>query len=523
MCGPDPNHSDHSPESSQQPSHFENGNRKPRTLVLCFDGTNDVFDETSTNIIRLFAALEKGRPSEQLVYYQPGIGTYVRPEAPWAPHIREIAKVIDKGLAWYISTHITGGYKFLMQHYNEGDRICLFGFSRGAFTARCLAGMLHKVGLLPRSNMEHVDFAYTLYESRKPDDIRRAQEFKKTFSVHVEVEFIGVWDTVSSVGFGAPLLPFNSSETFVRTFRHALAIDERRAKFQANPWKYRKPCDCGSKGRTQIDNHKTIEELIGSLHADCERKKDSVCWCKEDKLYHDGRLTDVLEVWFPGFHAGMYQHRQIGFVQPQGINFSPPLPDVGGGNEKNEVAKTLANPSLRWMVTEILKCKAGVIFKKDAFEDRLPSLAAKVKAFQNAPESTSYLDIKSHHHGHTSEATAVSGSVITPPVTPGSSYIKNTHGSTAGTHHDHVKEPTEEQEATGDAHDMLAKKRLWWLLEIIPLTQTWIGKNGQEIEGLRYAFLLSKMRSKAHDAHASSRQLELGNVSIHRPPRAPLP
>lgn len=101
-----------------------------------------------------------------------------------------------------------------MQHYNEGDRICLFGFSRGAFTARCLAGMLHKVrllhiyrhvmldflihfrmqvGLLPRSNMEHVDFAYTLYESKKDEDIRRAQEFKKTFSVHVEVEFVGVW------------------------------------------------------------------------------------------------------------------------------------------------------------------------------------------------------------------------------------------------------------------------------------------------------------------------------------------
>ncbi|KAG8911061.1 hypothetical protein FRC00_007128 [Tulasnella sp. 408] len=312
MCGPEGNHSHHHPESSQQPSHLDNGNRKSRTLVLCFDGTNDVFDEDNTNIIRLFAALEKARPNEQLVYYQPGIGskrdlnqgTYVRPEAPWAPHIRDVAKKIDQGFAWYIGTHITGGYKFLMQHYNEGDRICLFGFSRGAFTARCLAGMLHKVGLLPRSNTEHVDFAYTLYESRNPDDIRRARQFKETFSVHVEVEFIGVWDTVASVGIGAPVLPFNASETFVRTFRHALAIDERRAKFQPNPWKHQKPCECTRDDQTQDDGGNNITGLSG-LHANCDTGEKSTCWCKDDKRYHNGVKTNVLEVWFPGFHAGM--------------------------------------------------------------------------------------------------------------------------------------------------------------------------------------------------------------------------
>ncbi|KAG8912695.1 hypothetical protein FRC00_003979 [Tulasnella sp. 408] len=469
MCGPDGNHSHHSHEGSQQPSHLDKGNRKPRTLVLCFDGTNDVFDETSTNIIRLFAALEKGRPSEQLVYYQPGIGTYVRPEAPWAPSIRNAAMLIDKGFAWYIGTHITGGYKFLMQHYNEGDRICLFGFSRGAFTARCLAGMLHKVGLLPRSNMEHVDFAYTLYESRKDEDIRRAQEFKKTFSVHVEVEFVGVWDTVASVGLGAPTLPFNASETFVRTFRHALAIDERRAKFKPNPWQYRKECECGSSGRSQTSRFETIEQLNGSQHAACLGAKDSLCWCKDDKNYHGGKLTDVLEVWFPGFHA-----------------------DVGGGNDKNTVRATLANPSLRWMVTEILKVNPGIIFKNDAFEDRLPSLAAKVKAFRIASESesacasTSYLDVKSHHHGHASEATAVNGSVMTPPLTPGSSYIKKAHESTAEACLDHVDEPKEQEEANGKGHDMLYDKPLWYILEVLPLQQTWIDKRGREVTGRRW-------------------------------------
>ncbi|KAG9044744.1 hypothetical protein FS837_007599 [Tulasnella sp. UAMH 9824] len=459
MCGPQGNHSHHSPETSHQPSHHDSGNRKSRTLILCFDGTNDIFDDDNTNIVRLFSALEKARSNEQLVYFQPGIGTYVRPEAPWAPHIRDVAKRIDQGFAWYIGTHITGGYKFLMQHYNEGDRICLFGFSRGAFTARCLAGMLHKVGLLPRSNIEHVDFAYSLYESTTEKDIIRARQFKKTFSVHVEVEFIGVWDTVASVGVGAPQLPFNASTTFVRTFRHALAIDERRAKFQANPWKYQKPCECAKKGQTQDYGGNTIAELSG-LHANCNKQEDSTCWCKDDIHYHGGVETDVLEVWFPGFHA-----------------------DVGGGNAKNDEGKpSLANPSLRWMVTEILKAKPGVIFKKDAFEKEFPSLAAKVKAFQNASASPSYFTAKSDNCGHSLEVTVGNGNSMTPPLTPGSSYINTCHEGTTASFYDQEKE--EREEANAEWHDMLSfgkeGKWRWWILEYLPLTQTYVDEKTQK-------------------------------------------
>ncbi|KAG8921367.1 hypothetical protein FRC01_000290 [Tulasnella sp. 417] len=426
MCGPEGDHSHHDAGSSPRSSQFDSSQRKPRTLILCFDGTNDKFDETSTNIIRLFAALEKGRPNEQLVYYQPGIGTYVRPEAPGLRVIRSAAKKIDQAFAWYLGIH---------------------------------------VGLLPRSNSEHVDFAYTLYENTDPESVKRAKEFKKTFSVHVEVEFIGVWDTVASVGVSTPTLPFNDSETFVRTFRHALAIDECRAKFQPNPWKYRKECKCGGGGRTQTDGFKTIEELNGSQHATCEGNSSSLCWCKDDKNYHGGQLTNVQEVWFPGFHA-----------------------DVGGGNDKNDVRDTLANPSLRWMVIEILKNKAGVIFNKDAFEDRLPRLAAKVKAFQNgSPLPTSYVDAKlHHHHGHTSEATAVNEGVMTPPVTPGSSYIKKTHEMTNGASPQKYTEPTEREEANGKGNNMLVDKPLWRILEWLPLTQTWIDDNGREVEGRRF-------------------------------------
>lgn len=86
-----------------------------------------------------------------------------------------------------------GGYKFLMQNYREGDRICLFGFSRGAYTARCLAGMLHKVGLLPASNIEQVPFAYNMYKRNTTEGWKQSASFKKTFSRAVMIEFVGCW------------------------------------------------------------------------------------------------------------------------------------------------------------------------------------------------------------------------------------------------------------------------------------------------------------------------------------------
>ncbi len=75
----------------------------------------------------------------------------------------------------------------------EGDKICIFGFSRGAYTARSLAGMLHKVGLLPANNHQQVPFAYKMY--MRVDDIgwEQSNGFKKAFCIDVNIEFIGVW------------------------------------------------------------------------------------------------------------------------------------------------------------------------------------------------------------------------------------------------------------------------------------------------------------------------------------------
>ncbi|CAE6361859.1 unnamed protein product [Rhizoctonia solani] len=209
---------------------------KPRTLVLCFDGTTNVYDDTNTNVVKLFSLLKRDRRDEQMVYYQPGIGTYA-PPGIFLPVTMALAKIADQGVALYLDKHVMGGYQFLMKHYNEGDRICLFGFSRGAYTARALAGMLHKVGLLPPDNTEQISFAYQMYKRTDLAGFQQSAGFKKAFSREVKIEFMGVWDTVSSVGLLWPRhLPFTSSNAIVRKFRHAVSLDEHRAKFKQNVW-----------------------------------------------------------------------------------------------------------------------------------------------------------------------------------------------------------------------------------------------------------------------------------------------
>lgn len=124
----------------------------------------------------------------------------------------------------------------------DGDKISIFGFSRGAYTARALAGMLHKVGLLPAHNQAQIAFAYKWYKDDTQYGWDMSADFKRTFGIDVDVHFLACWDTVASVGMIPRILPFaKTNNTSVRYFRHALALDERRAKFKANHWLQRHP------------------------------------------------------------------------------------------------------------------------------------------------------------------------------------------------------------------------------------------------------------------------------------------
>jgi len=199
------------------------------------------------------------------------------------------------------------GYQFLMENYNVGDKVLLFGFSRGAYTARALAGMLHKVGLLSKDNTEQVPFAYKLYKASSNESL--AQGFKTSFSREVPIEFVGVWDTVSSVGvIMGKTLPFVDTNTTIRTFRQGLALDEHRARFRPNF--YHRSAPTKTQGGT-------------------------------DEIFP---ATDQKEVWFIGCHT-----------------------DVGGSSTPDTETHSLANIPLHWMIQEIVRADCGIQFDFDAF------------------------------------------------------------------------------------------------------------------------------------------------------------
>ncbi|KAJ7250017.1 hypothetical protein B0H12DRAFT_684586 [Mycena haematopus] len=206
-----------------------------RTLVLCFDGTSEQYDGYNTNPVKLFALLKKDDSREQLCYYQSGVGTYLAPGMV-SPLLQWGAKVLDTAFAIYLNDHVMDGYSFLMDNYRAGDKICIFGFSRGSYTARALAGMLHKVGLLPHGNQEQVPFAYKMYQKTSAAGIQLAAGYKQTFCQTVQVEFLGIWETVSSVGIiMSRTLPYTGVNSSVKTFRHAVSLDEHRTDGEAYP------------------------------------------------------------------------------------------------------------------------------------------------------------------------------------------------------------------------------------------------------------------------------------------------
>lgn len=215
-----------------------------RRLILCFDGTwNTVKDHTNVSRIHAaIAALPDGQGGDsQIKYYDEGVGTY------WYDKIR------GGMLGYGLSKNVIQGYKWLIQHYQEGSEIYLFGFSRGAFTARSLAGLIGRcnIAYLPQgvnnSELEErvkrlAEEAYDIYrESKEPDDASRAF-VKDKAHFGVRIKFIGVWDTVGALG--VPLVGLNILERFhdtklgahVDNAYHALAVDEHRKDYATALW-----------------------------------------------------------------------------------------------------------------------------------------------------------------------------------------------------------------------------------------------------------------------------------------------
>jgi hypothetical protein len=209
--------------------------RMARRLVVSIDGTNNAPGTGATNIQRLNRMLV--RSATQVLYYQPGVGT-VEPGSLTTRFGRRALMTLDAMSAVLLRRHVSSAYRFLIDEWQQGDELYLFGFSRGAYAVRVLAAMLSKVGLLHRGQGELVDFAWDVY--RTPDNREQANEFRNAYGRYVpSIRFLGLFDTVSAVG--TPWRPRTFERTFtnhrVRTVRHALALDEHRAMFVQNLWR----------------------------------------------------------------------------------------------------------------------------------------------------------------------------------------------------------------------------------------------------------------------------------------------
>jgi uncharacterized protein (DUF2235 family) len=204
--------------------------------------------------------------SHQYHYYQPGIGTYVTSKSLSSNgRIQRIKswyqKAKDSAIGSSFAEHVMGGYKFLMRYYSPGDQIFFIGFSRGAYIARFLAEMLDYIGLLEAGNEELVRFAWKTFakwqqrsgDSEDAEEKKRLFEymkaFRETFSRPISrIQFMGLFDTVNSVPrfenawMQRSKFPYTARSS-ARVIRHAVGIDERRAKFRQDLISGKRPHD----------------------------------------------------------------------------------------------------------------------------------------------------------------------------------------------------------------------------------------------------------------------------------------
>lgn len=221
-----------------------------RQLIICFDGTNNNLSgrRNDTNVTQLCELLSPAG-NQQLLYYDAGVGN--PGELPGTTFTDNISRRYERlhGLVFGkgIYENIQEGYRFVMQHWQPGDEIFLFGFSRGAFTARSVGGLINQFGVLRPEMDGIVPTLLHIYFADRRDAMRykaAQKQIRELFgdegAQKAPIWFVGVWDTVASVG--APLLSraITASPTIVgknfKHVRHALALDEHRRSFLPRPY-----------------------------------------------------------------------------------------------------------------------------------------------------------------------------------------------------------------------------------------------------------------------------------------------
>jgi uncharacterized protein (DUF2235 family) len=306
-----------------------------KNIVICCDGTGNEISENISNVLKLYRCVRKTDKTSphQAVFYDPGVGTLAQPDS-WHRFKANLGLVFGLLTGYGLDDNVLSAYCFLVRNYQEGDRIFLFGFSRGAYTVRVLAGLINKIGLIApeQDNLAGSGLiAYKQYSSDNPkagyglvqepesgDDegpmpeskFDLAAQFARiTSSRWPTIHFMGVWDTVSSVivprwdrfliGFSLEELAFTLANPSVRIFRQAAAIDERRCMFRLKKW-----------DQPQIFKPVRFNEV-------------------------NATAQDSRQVWFAGVHS-----------------------DVGGGYP--EVQSAMSKYPLLWMIDEAVAAGLSV-------------------------------------------------------------------------------------------------------------------------------------------------------------------
>ncbi|QDT57135.1 hypothetical protein Pan44_52020 [Caulifigura coniformis] len=258
-----------------------------QNIVLCCDGTGNEISGNPSNILRLFHTLE--RTPEQVLYYDGGVGTLIDPMS-MTRFRKWMRRKLDAAIGHSLRGNFCNAYRFLAEHYQPGDRIFLFGFSRGAYTVRALAGAIYRFGILRPELSRLAEFAWTSFSDEldnlsREDLFEAAARFKKHFAVEPQsrVHFMGVFDTVSSLGWiwDSRTLLNTDHNPAIDHIRHAMALDECRGNFRIDRFMPKK-----------ADQHLSMKE-----------------------------------VWFPGVHS-----------------------DIGGGYPEKESG--LSKCALEWMLRE---------------------------------------------------------------------------------------------------------------------------------------------------------------------------
>lgn len=258
-----------------------------RLHVIVADGTLARLDDgQETNAGLLFKLLRRMTPSlEMTLHYQRGIrGTGLK-------------KWVDVAAGIGINKAICNSYATLARRYRPGDRIMLFGFSRGAYTVRSMAGMIERIGLLHHDHVTHERVLRAFYHYETHTLSKAAQAFRRSYChTDIEIEVIGVWDTVKALGIPFPLL--SRLAPMATEFHNHQLADKIHNAFQA----------------LALDENRTAYRPIFWTQP--------VGW--------NGRCE---QVWFPGAHG-----------------------DVGGQVGAAQYARPLSNIPLIWMLERAESC-----------------------------------------------------------------------------------------------------------------------------------------------------------------------